>query len=204
MIQQHPQILQLDIAGNPIDWLTYEQAAYYYAKNLVAWTVGDNGYTIRGGKNRVTSSQSKMDLCSIIAIKGHMGNKNVHRTPTLTNKTLFRRDQQLCAYCGHEFVQEKLTRDHVIPTSRNGKDIWTNVVTACGGCNKRKDNHLLSEIDMELLYVPYAPTKSEHLILTNRNILQDQMEFLLAGVSQQSRLLEPDFKERVRSKNKYH
>jgi uncharacterized protein YllA (UPF0747 family) len=35
---------------------------------------------------------------------------------------------------------------------------------------------------MEPLYVPYVPCKAEHMILKNRHIKADQMEFLLERV----------------------
>lgn len=200
----HPLILQLDTAGNPRSWITYENAAYYYAKNLIAWTVDGDEYTIRGGKNRITSEQSKMELSTIIAVKGASNSRHAYQTPTLTNRALFRRDQHICAYCGNEFFQEKLTRDHIMPSSRGGKDCWTNVVTSCGGCNKKKDNKTPEEANMKLLYVPYAPSKSEHLILMNRNILANQMDFLLARVGQNSRLLEKDFKQTILNKRKFN
>jgi hypothetical protein len=41
---------------------------------------------------------------------------------------------------------------------------------------------------MELLYAPYVPNRAEYLILTNRRILADQMEFLAQHVPAQSRL----------------
>jgi hypothetical protein len=41
---------------------------------------------------------------------------------------------------------------------------------------------------MELIYLPYVPNRAEYLILTNRRILADQMEYLLAGVPRTSRL----------------
>lgn len=191
MAKEHPLILQLDVAGNPCRWITYEDAAYYYAKDLVAWTPTEQGFTIYGGENSLTGTQSSIDMNTIIAVKGEIGDKGLTRTPTLTNRALFRRDQNICAYCGQDFKHEDLTRDHVIPRSRSGPDKWTNVVTACGGCNKYKDDKTPEEADMKLLYVPYAPNRSEYLILMNRNILADQMEFLLAKVSKNSRLLNP-------------
>ena len=189
-MSDHPLILQLDASGEPHRWIDFETAAYYYAKDLVAWTPSDSGFTIYGGTNRDTCSRSFMDMNTIIAVKGE-GKRTVYRTPTLTNRVLFRRDQHICAYCGNEFRTDKLTRDHIIPRSRDGKDIWTNVVTACGGCNRHKDARTPEEAGMKLLYVPYAPNKSEHLILSNRNILADQMQFLIARVSKHSRLLTP-------------
>lgn len=191
MAREHPLILQLDMAGNPCRWMTYEDAAYYKAKDLIAWTYGTEEFTIYGGNNRVTGEQSSMDLNTIIAVRGEIGDKGLFRTPTLTNRALFRRDQHICAYCGNSFSHDHLTRDHVMPSSRGGKDQWNNVVASCGGCNKFKDNRTPEEAGMKLLYVPYAPNRAEYLILMNRTILADQMEFLLSRVTKNSRLLNP-------------
>lgn len=191
MAREHPLILQLDIAGNPCRWMTYEDAAYYKAKDLIAWTVGQDDFTIFGGNNRMTGQQSSMDLNTIIAVKGEIGDKGLFRVPTLTNRALFRRDMNICAYCGGEFGHDHLTRDHVMPSSRGGKDIWQNVVASCGGCNKVKDDRTPDEAGMKLLYVPYAPNRAEYLILMNRTILADQMEFLMTRVTKDSRLLNP-------------
>jgi len=191
MAREHPLILQLDAGGNPCRWISYEDAAYYYAKDLVAWTPTESQFTIYGGENRITGTQSFMDMNTIIAVKGEVGDKGLFRVPTLTNKALFRRDQHICAYCGGEFKPEKLTRDHVQARSKGGPDVWTNVVTACGNCNKRKDDRTLEEAGMKLLYVPYTPNRAEYLILMNRNILADQMEFLSKMVGKDSRILKP-------------
>lgn len=106
----------------------------------------------------------------------------------------------MCAYCGEEYGHDHLTRDHVVAQSRGGKDVWTNVVTACGGCNRRKDDHDLEDIDMKLLYVPYAPNRSEHLLLMNRNVLADQMSFLLAKIPAYSHVHIDNLKDTVASK----
>jgi hypothetical protein len=41
---------------------------------------------------------------------------------------------------------------------------------------------------MQLLYAPYVPNRAEFLILANRRILADQMEFLRQHVSANSRI----------------
>ncbi len=41
---------------------------------------------------------------------------------------------------------------------------------------------------MELLYAPYVPNKAEYLILCNRQILADQMDFLARHVPTASRV----------------
>lgn len=80
-------------------------------------------------------------------------------------------------YCGQHFSRPHLTRDHVMPVSKGGRDSWENVVTACFQCNSRKANRTPQQAHMPLLAVPYRPSWIEHLILSNRNILSDQMAF---------------------------
>jgi 5-methylcytosine-specific restriction endonuclease McrA len=48
-----------------------------------------------------------------------------------------------CSYCFKRC--EKLTREHVIPISKGGKDEDSNVVPACIQCNLSKRDHLLEE-----------------------------------------------------------
>lgn len=186
-----PKVLMLNVAGQPQEWISYAQSATYYAKDKVAWSAAEQDFTLRGGTNSKTGLQSTLTVNTIIAIKGKISAKameNANRIG-LENAALFARDRQVCAYCGKRFSVGRLTRDHVVPTSRGGMNTWTNCVTACSPCNKVKDNNLLEEIDMSLLYLPYKPVKAEFLILGNRNILADQMEFLLKHVPAESPLL---------------
>lgn len=81
-------------------------------------------------------------------------------------------------YCGKSMKRNLLTRDHAIPLSKGGRDIWSNVVTSCRRCNTHKGNRLLSSLEMKLVAVPYVPNVAEYLVLRNRKILGDQMAFL--------------------------
>jgi 5-methylcytosine-specific restriction endonuclease McrA len=189
MTGKFPKILALNSAGDPTSWITYERSAYYYAKEKVLWSAGAYEVVLRGGTNAKTGLQSKLMIDTIISIASDQSPKRwTNKTPTLSNKTLFSRDRSICAYCGGIYKDKDLTRDHIIPSSRNGKDIWENVVAACTWCNQNKDDKTPEEAGMTLLYLPYVPSFNEHLILQNRHILADQMEFLLKGVSKNSRL----------------
>ena len=79
----------------------------------------------------------------------------------VTNTFLFARDHYRCQYCGRQAMElrprEALTRDHVVPMSRGGKNDWGNVVTACSPCNTRKGNRLPAEIGMHPLTHPVEP-----------------------------------------------
>ena len=54
---------------------------------------------------------------------------------------------------------------------------------------ENEEQRLAALDSMELLYAPYVPNKAEYLILTNRRILADQMEFLKQHVASHSRLV---------------
>lgn len=193
MTRELPLILQLDKAGNPQKWINHEKAAYYYAKGLVAWTMAADDFTLWGGVSRMSGQRSSLTMETIIAVEGDITKKQLeaqNRIP-LTNRTLFRRDRNICAYCGNEFTNANLSRDHIHPTSKGGENTWMNVVASCHSCNKRKDDRTPEEAGMKLMFVPYIPNRAEYLILQNRRILADQMEFLKSKVSKESRILLP-------------
>lgn len=185
------RILTLDSQGQPNEWVSHQDAIVYHAKGLVAWQLGEGEGDVqfRGGNNRITGTMSQITTAPIIAVKGEASaSKRANKAPSLTNTALFRRDGHLCAYCGKMFSDLRLTRDHVVPTSRGGIDRWANVVTACERCNHLKDDMLLQECGMELLYVPYAPNRAEALILENRNVLACQMSYLKSFLPEHSRV----------------
>ena len=108
----------------------------------------------------------------------------------ITNRALFGRDRSTCLYCGKHMADAELTRDHVMPVSRGGKDTWDNVVAACKRCNHFKGSRILEECGMELLALPYVPNFAEYLALINSGrILGDQMDFLRKNFGANSRLL---------------
>lgn len=184
------QILALDIAGNPFRWLDIERAIYYAAGGKVAWEIGEDELVFRGGVRRC-GERSQVVLRPVIALaKSEAMVRHMQSLPLgHDNSLLFRRDREICAYCGERFDRRLLTRDHILPRARSGRDIWTNVVTACRECNTRKACRTPDEARMPLLYVPYAPCRFEHFILTGRRILADQMGYLAARLPAHSRLL---------------
>ncbi len=181
-------VLQLDVSGRPQAWISSREAAVIYASDGVAWTLGDAVQVLRGGIQRSTGRQSRIEVHPIIAVRGAIPSRAWKQTPTLSNPKLFARDRHICAYCGGRFHFDELTREHIVPTSRGGFDTWMNCITACKACNGRKGNRLPEEARMSLLYLPYVPSLHEDMILRGRRILADQMEFLLASVPRSSRL----------------
>lgn len=184
------QVLALDMSGTPRAWISLNDAVTYHAKGVVGWQVGDDEFVARGGYQK-DGTQSIIRTAPIIAVRAENGFaiEKVRRDVVLTNRTLFGRDRYMCAYCGRTMAPRQLSREHIVPTSRGGLNVWTNVVSACMDCNCEKDCRLLSECGMQLLYVPYVPSHAERLILEGRNILTCQMEFLRSRLGKNSRLL---------------
>lgn len=184
-------ILRLNKAGQPIDWLTWQEAVCLYSRDLVCWGLGDIIYRIRGGYNRISGYKTVIELPSIIACGGRKLVRPRHN-PALSNPALFERDGYHCMYCGKLFHRTQLTRDHIIPSSRGGRDVWENVVAACRRCNQHKDNRLLEEVGMSLIALPYRPNAAEYLALVNsRRILPDQADFLSRQFSSNCRWKRP-------------
>jgi len=181
-------VLALDISGVPRQWISYDDAITYQAKDAIAWSMGNIVARYRGGVQK-DGSESYLETSSIIAIKGHGFNPYKHSCVALTNKTLFGRDRHVCAYCGEYFANyHTLSRDHIVPKSRGGENTWLNCITSCKTCNSAKGNKTLKEAKMELLYIPYVPNHWENMILQHRTILADQMDFLMSGIPKHSRL----------------
>jgi 5-methylcytosine-specific restriction endonuclease McrA len=81
----------------------------------------------------------------------HQGKVRFSRVNVLT------RDGFRCQYCGEKLPARDSTFDHVVPRSQGGETSWTNIVTACRGCNSRKGNRTPEQAGMTLLSRPVRP-----------------------------------------------
>jgi len=99
----------------------------------------------------------------------------------VTNTFLFARDGYTCQYCGRHRRELRgrqfLTRDHVVPASRGGENVWGNVVTACSPCNNRKGDARPEEAGMPLLTVPLEPNHVQ-LVWAVRSVTPQQARWI--------------------------
>lgn len=70
---------------------------------------------------------------------------------------IYARDSYRCQYCHHKASISELTYDHVIPRSQGGITEWTNIVTCCYECNRKKGGRTPKQAGMMLLSQPAQP-----------------------------------------------
>jgi len=109
-----------------------------------------------------------------------------------SRKNLFTRDNYTCQYCGNVFSHNHLTYDHVVPKSRfvdtRSATNWTNIVTACSKCNRRKGNKTPKEANMTLINEPLKPSFSikylpwyQHLITIGNGTTNEKWQQYISG-----------------------
>ncbi len=103
-------VLQLDVSGRPQAWIAPREAAVLYTTEGVAWTLGRAFQVLRGGIQRSTGLQSRLEIHPIIAVKGAVPTRAWRQVPAISNPKLFVRDRHICAYCGGRFGFDTLTR----------------------------------------------------------------------------------------------
>ncbi len=185
------QVLRTDVAGMPLEWIDYREAVRLYHAHQVAYDCGTLLYTVFGGYSSFDGNRSKIDVNSIIATRGTSKSLSRNRNkyvPPLNNRTLFKRDANLCLYCAMRYPTRDLTRDHITPISKGGGDTWNNVATACRRCNNYKGGRTPEQAAMQLIAVPFTPTYAEYIYLKGRRVLVDQMKYLLAHIPRSSPL----------------
>jgi 5-methylcytosine-specific restriction endonuclease McrA len=99
----------------------------------------------------VRSQHCAFNLPAVVVMRRRVAVKRRGRLFTLpTKKAVFIRDGFACQYCGVRITMGSGTRDHVVPLSRGGANVMTNVVAACKTCNLRKADRTPEEAGMVL------------------------------------------------------
>jgi 5-methylcytosine-specific restriction endonuclease McrA len=108
---------------------------------------------------------------------------SVSSEPKFSRRSILLRDRYCCQYCGKRFPANELTFDHLIPRTKGGKTEWTNIVSACVGCNTKKADKMPEFSGkkgtkrgngLRPLKMPKRPTNAE-LLKTGLEFLPDQL-----------------------------
>ncbi|MGK7388738.1 MAG: HNH endonuclease [Candidatus Cyclobacteriaceae bacterium M2_1C_046] len=139
-------VLVLNYDFSPLSVCSVERAFVLVYRKKSEMLVPSNGHKLRS----VTKS---FPMPSVIRLLNYV---NVpYRSVQLTRQNIFKRDNFSCQYCGKS---KELTLDHVLPKSRGGKSVWTNLITACKRCNTVKGDNTPEEAGITLKSAPYKPT----------------------------------------------
>ncbi|MEJ2722201.1 MAG: HNH endonuclease [bacterium] len=75
-----------------------------------------------------------------------------------SRENIYARDGYRCQYCGRKLAVRESTCDHVVPRSRGGKTEWSNIVTCCRQCNRKKGGLTPEEAGLRLMRRPSRPS----------------------------------------------
>jgi 5-methylcytosine-specific restriction endonuclease McrA len=156
LLMQTP-VLVLNASYEPINICAARRAVVLVLKGL-AMPEEENGHYLH-------AARIAMRVPSVIRLLEYR--RIPHQTRALSRKNILLRDRNTCQYCGVVLSSSELTLDHVVPRSRGGSSTWENLVACCHPCNRKKGNHLVSEISMKLLKEPKPFT-----LHTSRHIMR--------------------------------
>jgi 5-methylcytosine-specific restriction endonuclease McrA len=143
-VEENLYTLKLDAAWKPIEIIKANRAFIMYwtgrAKPVLYYDLGP---------------VENLKYPSVVILKSHISKRSF--TIPCNRKNVFWRDDYICQYCGNKFSYGNLTMDHVVPKSKGGHKIWTNIVSACHKCNNKKGSKSIEEANMFPINMPKFP-----------------------------------------------
>ena len=142
------QVLLLNITYEPLRVINWKKAITLFVLGKVE-VLEEYGREIR-------SVSFTIKLPAVVRLLRMV--KRPNAPVKFSRQNIYTRDKYTCQYCGERLPSEELTYDHVIPKSREGKTKWTNIVTCCIACNRKKGGRTPEEAHMRLIRPPSCPT----------------------------------------------
>ncbi len=158
-VQRNSRVLLLNATYEPLCFVSLNRAIVLVLKEKaeIIEQAGDLDF-----RRTVRAEKTVLPFPSVIRLVSYVRLPYRASIP-LTRRTLLARDNHTCQYCGSS--DRNLTLDHVLPRSRGGRTEWTNIVAACGPCNRKKGNKLTGEARMWPRTTPTRPAFSSIVLL---------------------------------------
>lgn len=143
------------------DWPSLLLNSSYEPLRIIPWqralllAFGDKADVIETYAHRVHSPSVSLPVPAVIRLRRFVRWREAG--PRFCRRNVLRRDAHLCQYCGRGSDHAALTLDHVVPRSQGGPTCWTNIVTACEPCNRRKGSRTPEQASMRLRRTPRRP-----------------------------------------------
>ena len=116
----------------------------------------DKVEVVEESEREVHSVSVTMRIPSVVRLMGFVRFRR--NEAKFSRRNIYARDGHKCQYCGRRYPTDDLTCDHVVPRSRGGKAEWSNIVTCCVPCNRRKGGRTPTEARMKLRRKPTRPS----------------------------------------------
>lgn len=173
---ENSPVLVLNKKGHPIDITIVREAINdvlgerarfvdpetYMLYNMNEWMDLDTSdIVMKNGEETIVqypvihSARREIRLPEVMLLKKYDRVQNYELR--LNDRNLALRDGFCCQYCHKRLRESEITKDHVFPQSRGGKDSWENLVVACFVCNLKKGDRTPEEAKMPLLTQPRKP-----------------------------------------------
>jgi 5-methylcytosine-specific restriction endonuclease McrA len=127
-----------------------------WQKALILWFQG-KVEVLEYHSSFARSARDSFQLPSVLRLKSYI-RPRTNGAVRFCRENVYIRDNFTCQYCGTKLPSRQLTLDHVVPASKQGEKSWTNVVSACRGCNQKKAARTPAQANMPLLREPKMPT----------------------------------------------
>jgi 5-methylcytosine-specific restriction endonuclease McrA len=133
---------------------TYEPLHFTNARRAVLLLLGGKAESVESSPRLIRSPSLSLALPAVIRLGAYIRKPFLERV-AFNKKNILRRDGYTCQYCSRR--NDRLTVDHVVPRSRGGQTVWTNVVAACLRCNLLKGSRTLDDARLRLIREPAHP-----------------------------------------------
>lgn len=109
---------------------------------------------IANGDGEIHSTTRTFPIPAVLRLR-YMVRVPFRQHVALSRRAVLIRDQKRCQFTHCDRTAS--TIDHVVPRSKGGEHVWTNVVAACAPCNTRKGSRSLADLGWSLKKRPIAP-----------------------------------------------
>lgn len=157
------ECLVLNADYSPLTIIGWQKAVLWSFKHEANRKIGVEIIDFYKNDHIVGSNGKKYPIPSVVKTAKYFRINNYR--VKFSRKNLFIRDNYCCQYCGNKFDINQLTYDHVVPKSlwnnnNYSPTTWTNIVTACVLCNRKKGNRTPKQANMPLKNIPIMPQKN--------------------------------------------
>lgn len=144
---------------------SYEPLSLVSIRRAIVLLLREKAELVEATSKMLRSASRAMAVPLVIRLVQYV--RLPHRKVPPTRASILLRDANTCQYCGETPGRSSLTIDHVLPRSKGGQHIWSNLVAACKRCNQKKGANTPAEAAMKLLRKPTEPSYVTLVLLSN-------------------------------------